>query len=96
MGGKGHKGLIQEQFTKTAQESSHWATEQSWIEKRDGNFFDPQPEDKASDVACGPGTLSLKLAPHVRRVIGVDLTAELLYTAERKKNVEYWVGVLQE
>jgi ubiquinone/menaquinone biosynthesis C-methylase UbiE len=38
------------------------------------------------DVACGPGILSLKLAPHVKQVIGVDLTAELLYTSERKKN----------
>jgi ubiquinone/menaquinone biosynthesis C-methylase UbiE len=93
MNGKGHKRLVQEQFTKTAKEYSHWATEQSGNEKSDIIFFDPQPEDKALDVACGPGTLSLKLAPHVRQVIGIDLTDKLLSIAAHKKTDHYLTNI---
>lgn len=39
------------------------------------------PEDEVLDVACGPGRLSLDLAPHVRRVTGLDLTPGMLEQA---------------
>lgn len=39
------------------------------------------PEDEALDVACGPGRLSLDLAPHVRHVTGIDLTPGMLEQA---------------
>ncbi len=39
------------------------------------------PEDEALDVACGPGRLTLDLAPHVRRIIGLDLTPGMLEQA---------------
>ena len=39
------------------------------------------PDDEVLDVACGPGRLTLDLAPHVRRVTGLDLTPGMLEQA---------------
>ena len=56
----------------------------------------PKPGDLALDVATGTGNTAFALAPYVRRVIGVDVTPEMLdqarrLTAERAiKNVD-WV-----
>jgi ubiquinone/menaquinone biosynthesis C-methylase UbiE len=44
---------------------------------------DPQPADLALDVATGTGNTALALAPFVRRVVGVDLTREMLDQARR-------------
>jgi ubiquinone/menaquinone biosynthesis C-methylase UbiE len=44
---------------------------------------DPQPEELALDVATGTGNTALALAPHVRRVVGLDLTPEMLAEAGR-------------
>jgi ubiquinone/menaquinone biosynthesis C-methylase UbiE len=38
----------------------------------------PQLEDLALDVATGTGNTALALAPHVRAVIGLDLTSQML------------------
>jgi ubiquinone/menaquinone biosynthesis C-methylase UbiE len=38
--------------------------------------------DVALDVACGPGSLALELAPHVRHVTGIDLTPAMLEQAQ--------------
>ena len=43
----------------------------------------PQPTDLALDVATGTGNTALALAPFVRRVVGVDLTREMLAHARR-------------
>jgi ubiquinone/menaquinone biosynthesis C-methylase UbiE len=43
----------------------------------------PQPGDLALDVATGAGHVALALAPHVRRVYGLDLTREMLAQAGR-------------
>jgi ubiquinone/menaquinone biosynthesis C-methylase UbiE len=43
----------------------------------------PQPTDLALDVATGTGNTALALAPYVRRVVGVDLTREMLDQAVR-------------
>ncbi|MBW8783706.1 MAG: methyltransferase domain-containing protein [Novosphingobium sp.] len=39
------------------------------------------PDDEVLDVACGPGRLSLELAPFVRNVTGLDLTPAMLEQA---------------
>ena len=58
----------------------------------------PQLGDLALDVATGTGHVALALAPHVRRVYGLDLTREMLdqarrLTAERDvMNVEWVLG----
>ena len=43
----------------------------------------PQPTDLALDVATGTGNTALALAPFVRRVVGLDLTREMLAHARR-------------
>jgi ubiquinone/menaquinone biosynthesis C-methylase UbiE len=43
----------------------------------------PRPGDLALDVATGTGHTALALAPHVHRVIGLDLTREMLDEARR-------------
>src|SRR5438128_11152033 len=43
----------------------------------------PKPDDLALDVATGTGNTAFALAPHVRRVIGLDLTREMLDEARR-------------
>ncbi len=56
----------------------------------------PKPGDLALDVATGTGNTAFALAPYVRRVIGVDLTPEMLdqacrLTAERGVKNADWV-----
>jgi ubiquinone/menaquinone biosynthesis C-methylase UbiE len=43
----------------------------------------PQPADLALDVATGTGNTAFALASHVRRVIGLDLTREMLLEGKR-------------
>ncbi|TAN34824.1 methyltransferase domain-containing protein [bacterium] len=43
----------------------------------------PLPGDLALDVATGTGNTAFALAPHVRRVVGLDLTKEMLDVARR-------------
>ena len=58
----------------------------------------PRPGDLALDVATGTGNTAFALAPYVRRVIGLDLTREMLdearrIAAERKvMNVDWVIG----
>ena len=81
---KRHKEAIQKQFTRTAEAFSTLAvrdTPEVIAEKVE--FIKPQPTDLALDVACGPGTLVLALAPRVRFARGVDLTDEMLQRARR-------------
>ena len=42
------------------------------------------PDDVILDVACGAGHVSEQLAPHVRQVVGIDLTLELLDLGARR------------
>jgi ubiquinone/menaquinone biosynthesis C-methylase UbiE len=56
----------------------------------------PEPSDLALDVATGTGNTAFALAPFVHRVVGVDLTREMLdqarrITAERSVTNADWV-----
>lgn len=56
----------------------------------------PQPADLVLDVATGTGNTALALAPFVHRVVGVDLTREMLdqarrLTAERSITNADWI-----
>ena len=42
------------------------------------------PAWTVADLGCGAGTIAAALAPHVRRVIGVDQSAAMLRTARRR------------
>ncbi|HXF05956.1 MAG TPA: methyltransferase domain-containing protein [Blastocatellia bacterium] len=58
-------------------------------------FARPQPEDVALDVSTGAGHMAMALAPHVARVVAIDLTPQMLavarhLAAERGlRNVEF-------
>lgn len=55
-------------------------------------------DDVVLDVACGPGSLALDLAPHVQRVTGIDLTPAMLEQARAAQlkrglsNISWHVG----
>jgi ArsR family transcriptional regulator len=57
------------------------------------------PAWTVADLGCGAGTLAAALAPHVKRVIGVDQSAAMLRTARRRldgaANVELHRGELE-
>lgn len=83
---KKHQEAVQKQFTKTAEAFSTLAvrdTPEVVAEKVD--FIKPQPADLTLDVACGPGTLVLALAPRVRFARGLDLTPEMLRRARQSQ-----------
>src|SRR6266566_1596285 len=58
----------------------------------------PKRGDLALDVATGTGNTALAVAPHVRRVVGLDLTREMLNEARRVAaersitNVDWVIG----
>ena len=58
----------------------------------------PKPGDLALDVATGTGNTAFALAPYVRRVVGLDVTREMLNEARRIaaekefKNTDWVIG----
>jgi len=48
-------------------------------------LLQPQPDDVALEVCCGPGPLALDLAPAVRHVTGIDLTPAMLEQAAQRQ-----------
>ncbi len=79
---KKHAGIVQKQFTKTAEAFSTFATRDTpeMLAERVA-FAKPQPDEIALDVACGPGTLVFAMAPHVHFARGIDLTHAMLRQA---------------
>jgi len=57
-----------------------------------------RPDDVLLDIACGPGSLTLELAPHISRATGLDLTPAMLEQAREAQarsgadNVEWVQG----
>jgi ubiquinone/menaquinone biosynthesis C-methylase UbiE len=79
---KKHREAVQRQFTRTAEAFSKLAVRDTpEIVREKVEFTRPRPTDLALDVACGPGTFLLALAPRVRFAHGLDLTEELLRQA---------------
>jgi ubiquinone/menaquinone biosynthesis C-methylase UbiE len=79
---KKHAGVVQKQFTKTVDAFSKFATRDTpEILAERVAIAKPLPHEITLDVACGPGTLVLALAPHVRFARGVDLTHAMLRQA---------------
>lgn len=59
---------------------------------------DPSQDDVVLDIGTGTGELALKIAPKVKKVIGIDISGEMLNLAREKarqeniKNVEFRLG----
>jgi SAM-dependent methyltransferase len=67
-------------FTRRAPEydaSSHWCTD-AVLARRLVELLGPGAGDVVLDVACGTGLVARALRPHVARVLGVDITPEML------------------
>lgn len=79
---KEQQELVRDQFTRTAQIFGDYAV--AWRAREAdqlASMVRAEAEDRAVDVACGPGTLALQFARRTRRVCGVDLTAAILQRA---------------
>ncbi|MGB9067037.1 MAG: methyltransferase domain-containing protein [Candidatus Acidiferrales bacterium] len=96
------KDLVREQFTRTAQVFGDYAVASRVGEaERLARMVRAGPADRAVDLACGPGTLALRLARHVRWICGLDLTPAILERARRTAaaeglaNLEFAIGDAQ-
>jgi len=83
------KNLVREQFTRTAQVFGDYAVASRVAEaERLARMVKAGPADRAIDLACGPGTLALRFARHVRWICGLDLTPAILERARRSAAAE--------
>jgi ubiquinone/menaquinone biosynthesis C-methylase UbiE len=86
---KQQKELIRDRFTRTADVFGDYAVAHRVKEAELlAQMVQAGPGDRAIDVACGPGTLALRFARHVRWICGVDLTAAMLVRAQRSAAAE--------
>lgn len=96
------KNLVREQFTRTAQVFGDYAVASRVAEAELlARMVKAGPADRAVDLACGPGTLALRFARHVRWICGLDLTPAILERARRSAaaeglaNLEFAIGDAQ-
>jgi ubiquinone/menaquinone biosynthesis C-methylase UbiE len=83
------KDLVREQFTRTAQIFGDYAVASRVAEAEClARMVKAGPADRAIDLACGPGTLALRFARHVRWICGLDLTPAILERARRSAAAE--------
>lgn len=77
------KNLIRDRFTSTAEVFGDYAVAHRVREAELlASMVQASPGDRAIDLACGPGTLALRFAPHVRWICGLDLTPAMLVRAD--------------
>ncbi len=77
--------LNEARFTLTAEQyaASQAATRLSQDEAL-FRLTSPAPDDRALDVACGPGNLLAGLAPRIQHAVGLDATMAMLQEARRR------------
>jgi len=51
--------------------------------------INPQPSDVVLDVGTGLGAMAVAIAPHVKEVVAIDISQEMLRRAERVDSVYY-------
>lgn len=77
--------LVRDRFTRTADVFADYVLQERVFEaERLLRLVAPTGEERALDVACGPGTLARIFAPHVRWIAGLDLTPAMLERARRE------------
>jgi ubiquinone/menaquinone biosynthesis C-methylase UbiE len=86
---KQQKNLIRDRFTRTAGVFGDYAVAHRVREAELlAGLVHAGPADRAIDLACGPGTLALRFARHVRWACGLDLTPAMLDHAQRAAAME--------
>jgi len=94
--------LVRDRFTRTAEVFGDFVLRDRAAEaERLAGFVAAASNDRAVDLACGPGTLALCFARRVRWVCGLDLTPAILARAlgtaqsERLANLSFSLGDAQ-
>jgi ubiquinone/menaquinone biosynthesis C-methylase UbiE len=83
------RDLVRDRFTRTAEVFGSFAVADRAREaERLAHFVSAGPDDRAVDLACGPGTLALRFARHVKWVCGLDLTPAILARAHETARAE--------
>jgi ubiquinone/menaquinone biosynthesis C-methylase UbiE len=78
------KALVRERFTKTAEVFGDYAVAERVADAELlARMVAAGPADVAVDLACGPGTLALRFAKHVRWMCAYDLTQAILLRARQ-------------
>ncbi len=76
------KELVRDRFTRTAEVFGDFAVKERVGEAEHlAELVNAGPNDRAVDLACGPGTLALRFARHVRWIVGIDFTPAILHRA---------------
>ena len=76
------KALVRERFTRTAEVFGDYAVAHRVSEAELlARMLSAGPNDRAVDLACGPGTLALRFARHVQWICAFDLTPAILVRA---------------
>ena len=93
------RDLVRKRFTSTAAAFSDYAVAHRVKEAELlAQAVGAGVSDRAADLACGPGSLGLRFARHVRWICGLDLTpamielARRLAAADRLANIDFAVG----
>ena len=80
-----HDDRVREEFTR---QSGHFASAakiaDAQLTQRFVDAVSPEPGWRILDVACGPGLVTVALAPHAREVVALDLTPEMLNKAGQR------------
>jgi ubiquinone/menaquinone biosynthesis C-methylase UbiE len=83
------RDLIRDRFTRTAEVFGNFAVADRAREaERLASLVGAKSSDRAVDLACGPGTLALRFARHVRWVCGLDLTPAILARARESARAD--------
>jgi ubiquinone/menaquinone biosynthesis C-methylase UbiE len=82
-------GRVRDRFTRTAAVFSEFVlAERGAFAERLVTLTAPKPNERALDLACGPGTLAREFAPRVGWVCGVDVTPAMLELARKTARQE--------
>jgi ubiquinone/menaquinone biosynthesis C-methylase UbiE len=95
--------LVRDRFTRTAEIFGNAVLQTRAAEAEIlAEMVAAKKSDCAVDLACGTGALAAAFAPHVRWIIGLDLTPAMLAVAQRSasgadaRNVAFALGNAQE
>ena len=77
------KELVRQTFNRISAPYARFALQRLRRETaREVELLQPRRDHRVLDVACGPGTLALALAPHVRVIYGLDIAEQMIARAQ--------------